>query len=633
MYISTLEPCPPAPDFPSFAAYAAPYFELQHRVYKYLRPALIRTKTTHSTNLAADAPKTTLLHLVPAQFCKYYAVFSERASQRLPQHQPWDHAIDLKPDSKFKSHHFFRLNPAETVSLKEYLTDHLKRGYIRPSKSPIASNFFFVGKKDGKLRPVQDYRDLNNITIKNATPLLLIPDLIDKLQGARYFTKFDIRWGYNNICIKHGDEWKATFKCCFGLFKPLVMTFGLCNAPATFQSFMNSIFSDLVDSGHLVVYLDDILLFHDNLPDLHALTHDVLSRLQKHDLYLKPKKCSFDQTSIDYLGVIISHGQVKMDPAKLSGITAWPLPKKLKDLRVFLGFCNFYRHFIKDYSSIARPLFELSKKDTPFIWHSVQDSAFHTLIKAFTTAPVLGLPDPTLPFRVITDANDFALGAVLEQPDALNRWHPVAFYYKSMLPAELNYDIHDKELLAIVCALETFRHYLEGHPQAFEVWTDHNNLAYFRTKQKISRHQAHWSLFLSQFNFAIIHKPGAFNKADALSRRPDLKEGMPPADEQRVLLTSKFFSVRATRPMPIEPATPTIRQRIKAAQVFDSEVNSALNTILHNGPRSLTKGLNDWNLEDSIVLYRGHIYVPKDNSLRRDLIKLYHDHPAIGHPG
>jgi RNase H-like domain found in reverse transcriptase len=176
-----------------------------------------------------------------------------------------------------------------------------------------------------------------------------------------------------------------------------------------------------------------------------------------------------------------------MDPAKLSSITNWPLPKKLKDLQAFLGFCNFYHRFIQDYSTIARPLFELSKKDTPFTWSSNQDSAFQTLIKAFTTVPVLGLPNPSLPFRVITNASDFALGAVLEQPDALNRWHPVAFYSKSMLPAEQNYDIHDKELLAIIRALEYFHHYLERHPQPFKVWTNHNNLAYICTKQKISR--------------------------------------------------------------------------------------------------------------------------------------------------
>ena len=351
----------------------------------------------------------------------------------------------------------------------------------------MASPFFFVNKKDGKLRPVQDYRALNDITVKNATPLPLIPDLIDKLQGARYFTKFDVRWGYNNIRIKEGDEWKAAFTCSLGLFEPLVMTFGLCNAPATFQSFMNNIFSDLIDEGHTVIYLDDILLFHTSLDNLHALTHRTLARLQEYDLFLKPEKCSFDQTSIEYLGVIISQSQVQMDPAKLSGITAWPTPHNLKQLQSFLGFCNFYRRFIQNYSAIAHDLFALTKKNTPYLWSPTCEKAFKALIHAFTTAPVLALPEPNQPYRLSTDASDYALVAILEQPDLLNRWHPVAFFSKSMQPAELNYDIHDKELLAIVRALEAFHHYLEGHPDPFEVWTDHNNLSYFRTKQKLTR--------------------------------------------------------------------------------------------------------------------------------------------------
>ena len=255
------------------------------------------------------------------------------------------------------------------------------------------------------------------------------------------------------------------------------------------------------------------------------------------------------------------------------------------------------------------------------------------MIHAFTFAPVLALPDQSLPFRVITNASDYALGAILEQPDALNRWHPIAFYSKSMAPPELNYNIHDKELLAIIHALETYRHFLEGHPILFEVWTDHNNLAYFRTKQKLSCRQACWSLFLSQFNFHIIHKPGSFNKADALSRRPDHKEGILPVDQSRTLLDSKFFSVQAARPTPIEPHDSLIRQRIKNAQSYDNEVSQALETLLHNGPQSLTKGLEDWNLEDGIILHRGHVYVPKDDNLRRDIVKLYHDHIATGHPG
>ena len=635
MYISRLEPGSPTSNDYSFETHAANYFLAQHQIHKYRQPTHLRAKTTHSTTLANKLPQDNhdKLNLVPQEFHAYKQVFSETASHRLPAHKPWDHAINLKPHAQMKTQPVYKLTPAEEDATREYIKEHLDKGYIRPSNSPFACPLFFVAKKGNGLRPVQNYQALNDLTIKDATPLPLIPELIDKLQGSRYFTKFDVRWGYNNIRIKEGDEWKAAFRCKLGLFEPLVMTFGLCNAPATFQAYMNKIFADLVEKDHLVVYLDDILIFHHDLNELRRLTHDVLSRLQKHDLYLKPEKCFFNRTSIEYLGVIVSQGQVKMDPAKLSGISDWPTPAKLKDVQAFLGFCNFYRRFIHHFSDIAKPLHALARKDTPFHWSHPEEKAFRTLIQAFTSAPVLSLPDRKLPFRLITDASDYALGAILEQPDALNTWHPVAYYSKSMQPAELNYDIHDKELLAIIRALEHFRHYLEGHPEPFEIWTDHNNLAYFRTKQRISRRQARWALLLSRYNFTIIHKPGAYNKADALSRRTDHKEGMPPADETRVLLTSKFFSIRATRPTPVEPNTPSIRQRIKLAQNYDSEVSTALETILHSGPRSLTKGIEEWNLEDGIILYRGHIYIPKDNNLRRDIVKMYHDHPAVGHPG
>jgi hypothetical protein len=212
---------------------------------------------------------------------------------------------------------------------------------------------FFVKKKGGDLCPVQDCHALNDITVKNAAPIPLIPELIDRLRSVCYFTKFDIRVGYNNIRIKEGDEYKAAFKTPLGLFEPLVMTFGLCNAPATFQTFMNHIFQDMVDEGHVVVYLDDILIFTDNLALLDKLTHEVLSRLDKFDLYLKPEKCSFAQTTIDYLGLVISEGQITMDPAKVKGITEWPTPMSVKQVQAFLGFCNFYRCFIHNYSTMA----------------------------------------------------------------------------------------------------------------------------------------------------------------------------------------------------------------------------------------------------------------------------------------
>src|SRR5579859_7215457 len=587
-----------------------------------------------STEITVKAASKTSIDHIPAQYQRYSKLFSEEASQRLPKHQPWDHAINLKPGAKIKKCSIYRLTPKESIALKEYITEHLRKKYIEPSMSPIASSFFFIDKKDNKLRPIVDYHALNAETIENAAPLPLIPKLVNKLCGARYFTKLDICWGYNNIRIREGDEYKAAFKTSLGLFQPTVMTFGLCNAPATFQTFMNNIFESMIDNRHVVIYLDDILIFAEDLTLLTKLTHAILSKLEEYDLYLKPEKCSFAQTSIEYLGLVISEGQMAMDPTKVTAITEWPPPKSVRQVQAFLGFCNFYRRFIQDFSHVARPLFELTKKDIPFQWGHPQNTAFQALIQAFTTAPVLALPDHSKPFRLITDASDFATGAILEQPDALNRWHPIAYHSKSLQPAEHNYEIHDKELLAIIRALEIFPHYLEGRKDTLEIWLDHGNLVYFATEQKLTRRQAHWALFLSRFKFRIIHKPGVQNRSDALSRRPDLKEGMVNEDNERILLDTKFFAVNATRPTTITVlGNTTLRQRIKSTQEYDKEVSIALESILRNGPCSITKGLEDWNLEDGIILYRGQVYIPKDENLRRDIVKQYHDHVATGHPG
>ena len=240
------------------------------------------------------------------------------------------------------------------------------------------------------------------------------------------------------------------------------MTFGLSNAPATFQTFMNNIFEDMIDAGQVVVYLDNILIFSEDLTTLNKLSSEVLKRLEKFDLYLKPEKCSFAQTSLEYLGIIISEGQIRMDPAKVKGITDWPTPRTVKQVQAFLGFYNFYRQFIKNFLDIACALFDLTRKEVPFIWASPQETSFWILIQAFVTAPILALPDHSRPFRLITDASDFATGTILEQLDALNHWHLVAYHSKSLQPAERNYEIHDKELLAIVRVLEIFRHYLKG---------------------------------------------------------------------------------------------------------------------------------------------------------------------------
>jgi len=226
---------------------------------------------------------------------------------------------------------------------------------------------------------------LNKHTIRNRYLLPFILDLISQVQNAHTFTKFDMCWGYNNIRIKEGDEEKGVFKTKYGLFKPLVMFFGLTNSPSTFQTMMNHIFRDLhvkhLQSGtQIIVYMDDILIATSSTLAAHEIAvHDVLQRLEEHDLYLKPEKCVWETPSVDYLGVILEKGVTRMDPIKILGIADWPIPKTIKDVRSFLGFCNFYRAFIRGFANIARPLNQLTRKDVEWTWETKEQQAFDDL--------------------------------------------------------------------------------------------------------------------------------------------------------------------------------------------------------------------------------------------------------------
>jgi len=454
---------------------------------------------------------------IPSEFRQYSQVFLDKEAQQLPKHQPWDHKIDLLLEKLMRKTSIYHLTPLEKVALEKYVTDGLNQGSLHQCEAPDACSFFFIDKKDGKLHPVQDYHPLNDITRKNVAPIPLILELVDKLLGMRFFTKLDVRWGYNNIHIQEGDEWKAAFKTPLGLFEPTVMTFGLCNAPATFQTFMDTQFADLITTGHIVIYLDDILIFATILDKLVFYTHKVLKCLQELDLFLCPTKCSFNQTLVKYLGLIISKGELQMDLVKLQAIKDWLHPKSVKDIQKFLGFCNFYQHFIRAYSTLAHPLFDLTKKTTTWTWTPACEAMFTGLQCILTTSPVLILPDYNKAFTLITDASDYTTGAILEQEDVLGRSHPVVYYSKSLQPAERNYKIHDKELLAIIHALHHFCHYLQGNLHLTKIFSDHANLCYFTTKQSLICQQAHWALFLATFDYKIIPKPGKINKADALS--------------------------------------------------------------------------------------------------------------------
>jgi hypothetical protein len=354
---------------------------------------------------------------IPPEFHKYLSIFDEEASFRLPEWKPWDHKIDLKPGFEPKSAKVYPLTPKQEEATEKFIKENLDLKRIRKSDSPQASGFFFVPKKDDKLRPCQDYRYLNEWTIKNAYPLPLVTDLMDKLKGAKYFTKLDVRWGYNNIRIREGDEWKAAFKTKFGLYEPTVMFFRLCNSPATFQSMMNSIFKDQITRNFVIIYMDDILIFAKTKEELEQYTKEVLQVLKDNDLYLKPEKCEFYKEQINYLGFVISHDKIAMDPSKVAGLKEWPAPETVKQVRSFLGFGNFYRKFIRKYSDLARPLNELLQKGKEFRWTTIHQEAFEELKKRFSEEPVLMMPDMDKPFQIKSDASKYAYGAVLTQMD------------------------------------------------------------------------------------------------------------------------------------------------------------------------------------------------------------------------
>jgi hypothetical protein len=416
----------------------------------------IAASFTYSTLIAekADGAKNarTYKKVVPEHYRDFKKVFSEVKPEHLPEHKAWDHKIDLKPEtpSEHRSKNY-PMSIDEQCKVDKFLKENVRKGYIQLSQSPFAAPVFFVKKKDGKLRFIQDYRWLNEWTMKDWYPLPLSADIINRLAEAKFFTKFDVRWGYNNICIRKGDEWKAAFTTNWGLFKPLVMFFGLTNSPATFQALMNSIFADLIAKGVIAVYLDNILIYTKTIKEHRKVTCKVLCCLEKNDLYLRPAKCKSECTKVEYLGMLIRENHVSMDPAKVQAVTDWPAPWNLKDIRGFLGFANFYCHFIEGFACTARPLNDLTKKDVPWSWGQSQRKAFTKLKARFTSCPVLVMWQPDLETRMEVDASAFATGGVISQKQTLDGLHhPIAFRSESLSKPERNHEVYNRKLLAIV---------------------------------------------------------------------------------------------------------------------------------------------------------------------------------------
>ena len=349
------------------------------------------------------------------------------------------------------------------------------------------SPVFFVGKKNGSKRMVMDYHSLNDQTVKNNYPLPLITDLIDNMGSKRVFTKMDLWWGFNNVRIKEGNEWKGVFTMHIGSFEPMVMFFGMTNSLATFQVMMNEILRDMINKGKVAAFVDNVLVGTEMEERHDEIVEEVLKRLEENDLYVKPEKCVWKVRKIGFLGVIIGPNGIEMEKEKMDEVLSWLEPKNVKDVRKFLGLANYYRRFIKDFAQIARPMNMLTRKDMKWQQGGEQQKAFDKLKRIFTTKPVLAAPDLDKEFRVEADASNYATGGVLSMKCSDELWRLVAFISKSLSDTERNYEIHDKKMLAIVRCLEAWRHFLEETVVKFEIWTDHKNLEYFMKAQKLNR--------------------------------------------------------------------------------------------------------------------------------------------------
>ena len=611
-----------------------------------------------------DGNSGTDLSNIPPEYHDLAGLFSEKEAMNLPPHRSYDHTIPLEAGSTPPFGPIYSMSPAELAALKKYVEDNLKKGFIRHSQSPCGAPILFAKKSDGTLRLCVDYRGLNKITTKNRYPLPLIGELLDRISRAKYFTKFDVRDGYHRLRMASGEEWKTAFRCRYGLYEYTVMPFGLCNAPGTFQHYMNDTFREFLDE-FLIVYLDDLLIYSDTLAEHKVHVRRVMEKLHDAGLFLKPSKCQFHVQEVAFLGFIVGPSGVKMDPSKVSAIITWPTPKSIHDIRVFLGLANFYRRFIKRFSRVALPITSLLKKDCKFHWDSRAQLAFEALKKAFVSAPILRHFDPALPTIIEADASNHALGAVISQrgsDDGL--LHPITFYSRKFNPAELNYEIYDKEMLAIVETLDHFRHYFEGLGQKTTVYSDHRNLLWFTETRVYNRRQVRWAEKLSRYDFIIIFRPGKQGgKPDALSRRPDYTSGDDSASRTITFLkphhvdtsslgseytagprdgsTVRAYSLNAaiTQQLPHRvlgtdtPLQEKILSHLDQDQKLSPRLPHLRNTSLPRGP-GIDELLRGYSISaDGLVLKDGLVYIPHNQELKLQILQTCHDSKTGGHLG
>ncbi|KAK1414363.1 hypothetical protein QVD17_16561 [Tagetes erecta] len=554
---------------------------------------------------------------------EYPDVFPEELPG-LPPDREIEFTIDLIPGTEPISKAPYRMAPLELKELKEQLQELLELGFIRPSVSPWGAPVLFVKKKDGSMRLCIDYRELNKITIRNRYPLPRIDDLFDQLQGAKFFSKIDLRSGYHQLKIREKDVPKSAFRTRYGHYEFLVMPFGLTNAPAVFMDLMNRVFHEFLDK-FVIVFIDDILVYSKSREEHEEHLRKVLETLRQKKLYAKFSKCDFWLNQVAFLGHIVSTEGIKMDPAKIEAITKWPRPTSATEVRSFLGLAGYYRRFVEGFSVIALPLTQLLRKGVKFSWNEDREKSFEELKKRLVSAPVLTLPSGTGGYQIYSDASKKGLGCVLMQHGKV-----IAYASRQLKPYEVNYPTHDLELAAVVFALKIWRHYLYG--ETCDIFTDHKSLKYIFTQKELNMRQRRWLELLKDYDANIQYHPGKANVvADALSRKNVGVVSCLQIDPQIIFdLDRMGIGIQVGKSdgylarMQIEP---NLISKIKEAQKYDGELWAIVQN-LEVGKQS------EFRIDEHGVIWCGkRLCVPDDSALRDSLLSEAHSSPFSIHPG
>ncbi|KAL0536899.1 hypothetical protein IC582_025862 [Cucumis melo] len=524
----------------------------------------------------------------------------------LPPHREVEFAIELEPGTVPISRAPYRMAPAELKELKVQLQELLDKGFIRPSVSPWGAPVLFVKKKDGSMRVCIDYRELNKVTVKNRYPLPRIDDLFDQLQGATVFSKIDLRSGYHQLRIKDEDVPKTAFRSRYGHYEFIVMSFGLTNAPAVFMDLMNRVFREFLDT-FVIVFIDDILIYSKTEAEHEEHLRMVLQTLRDNKLYAKFSKCEFWLKQVSFLGHVVSKDGVSVDPAKIEAVTGWTRPSTVSEVRSFLGLAGYYRRFVENFSRIATPLTQLTRKGAPFVWSKACEDSFQTLKQKLVTAPVLTVPDGSGSFVIYSDASKKGLGCVLMQQGKV-----VAYASRQLKSHEQNYPTHDLELAAI--------------------FTDHKSLKYFFTQKELNMRQRRWLELVKDYDCEILYHPDKANVvADALSRKVShsaaliTRQAPLHRDLERAEIAVSVGAV--TMQLAQLTVQPTLRQRIIDAQSNDPYL------VEKRGLAEAGQTAEFSLSSDGGLLFERRLYVPSDSAVKTELLSEAHSSPFSMHPG